>query len=87
MTVRAYREQDVPAMIEIWNEVVEEGIAFPQEELLDKETGSAFFKGQSYWGKSLCLTVSNRPDDLAFGYCSLMRWWRPIFMPGIYMRG
>lgn len=47
MTVRAYREQDVPAMIEIWNEVVEEGIAFPQEELLDKETGAAFFKGQS----------------------------------------
>lgn len=50
MIVRAYREQDIPAMTEIWNEVVEEGIAFPQEELLDEITGAAFFAGQSYCG-------------------------------------
>lgn len=50
MTVRAYREQDISAMIAIWNEVVEEGIAFPQEELLDEATGAAFFEGQSYCG-------------------------------------
>lgn len=62
MTVRAYREQDVPAMIEIWNEVVEEGIAFPQEELLDKETGSAFFKGQSY-----CGVVEEKEDGKILG--------------------
>ena len=35
-------------MIRIWNEVVEEGIAFPQEELLTEETGSSFFASQSY---------------------------------------
>ena len=27
MQIRAYNEQDVPAMIRIWNEVVEEGRA------------------------------------------------------------
>ena len=30
--VRAYTENDLPDMIRIWNEVVEEGIAFPQED-------------------------------------------------------
>lgn len=47
ITVRAYEESDLPEMIEIWNEVVEEGIAFPQEELLDLETGRAFFAEQT----------------------------------------
>lgn len=50
MIVRAYQEQDIPAMTAIWNEVVEEGIAFPQEELLDEITGVSFFAGQSYCG-------------------------------------
>lgn len=50
MIVRAYREEDIPAMTAIWNQVVEEGIAFPQEELLDERTGAAFFKNQSYCG-------------------------------------
>ena len=46
--VRKYRADDLPAMIRIWNEVVEEGIAFPQEELLDMTSGAAFFGSQSY---------------------------------------
>ncbi len=46
--IREYREQDLPEMIAIWNEVVAEGIAFPQEELLDGETGRQFFGGQTY---------------------------------------
>ena len=33
--------------IRIWNQVVDEGIAFPQEELLDAETGQDFFNSQS----------------------------------------
>lgn len=37
-------------MVTIWNEVVEEGIAFPQEELLDAESGAAFFASQSWCG-------------------------------------
>ena len=50
MTVRAYEAADLPAMIRIWNEIVDEGIAFPQEELLDEKTGAEFFSGQSYTG-------------------------------------
>ena len=46
--VRKYEEADVPAMIEIWNEVVREGIAFPQEDELTAQTGSAFFASQTY---------------------------------------
>ena len=37
-------------MITIWNQVVEDGIAFPQEELLTEETGEAFFASQSWCG-------------------------------------
>lgn len=57
MVVRAYREQDIPAMIKIWNQVVEEGIAFPQEECLDERTGADFFESQSYCG------VAEREED------------------------
>lgn len=45
--VRGYKEADLKRMIEIWNEVVEEGIAFPQEECLTIETGKEFFKSQT----------------------------------------
>lgn len=45
--VRAYRDEDLPAMTAIWNEVVEEGIAFPQEECLSQEEARAFFASQS----------------------------------------
>ena len=48
--VRRYTEKDLPEMIRIWNEVVEEGIAFPQEECLDRETGKDFFGAQTYCG-------------------------------------
>ena len=47
MTVRKYEEKDLTAMIQIWNEVVEDGIAFPQEELLTPESGKTFFAGQT----------------------------------------
>ena len=50
MEIRKYEEKDLPAMIHIWNEVVEEGVAFPQEELLDEKTGKLFFASQSYCG-------------------------------------
>ena len=50
MEIRAYEEKDVPDMVRIWNEVVEEGVAFPQLELLTEETGTAFFAAQTYCG-------------------------------------
>ena len=48
MIVRAYEKGDLDAMIRIWNEVVEEGVAFPQEEFLDRMTGPEFFASQTY---------------------------------------
>jgi ribosomal protein S18 acetylase RimI-like enzyme len=48
IVVRAYQEQDLPRMVAIWNEVVDEGIAFPQEEDLDAGSGRAFFAAQTY---------------------------------------
>ena len=48
MTIRKYTENDLPAMISIWNEVVEDGIAFPQEEPLTAESGAEFFASQTY---------------------------------------
>ena len=48
MRIREYQEADLVQMIGIWNEVVEEGIAFPQEEALTEETGREFFASQTY---------------------------------------
>lgn len=46
--VRSYTEKDLPAMIRIWNRVVEDGEAFPQEEGLTAETAGEFFAAQTY---------------------------------------
>lgn len=48
MTVREYTQNDLKQMTAIWNEVVEEGIAFPQEEPLDDTSAKEFFASQSY---------------------------------------
>lgn len=48
MKIRQYKESDIDSMITIWNEVVEEGIAFPQEDFLDADSGKAFFAEQTY---------------------------------------
>ena len=50
MTIREYTQKDLKAMIAIWNEVVEEGVAFPQEELLTKQSGDVFFGSQTFCG-------------------------------------
>lgn len=50
MQIRKYTIDDLRQMIDIWNEIVDEGIAFPQEELLDDKTGEEFFSSQSYCG-------------------------------------
>ena len=48
MVVRQYTPRDLEAMNRIWNEVVEDGAAFPQEDPLNLETGAAFFAQQTY---------------------------------------
>ena len=50
MQIRKYNTADLEQMIAIWNEIVEEGIAFPQEETLTPQTGEQFFASQSYCG-------------------------------------
>ena len=47
IVIREYRESDLAAMAEIWNEVVEDGIAFPQTEKLDLDGARDFFTSQT----------------------------------------
>lgn len=46
--IRQYRQEDIPAMLPIWNAIVEEGLAFPQTEPLDMHSGAEFFASQSF---------------------------------------
>ncbi|MCH5272353.1 MAG: GNAT family N-acetyltransferase [Lachnospiraceae bacterium] len=62
ITVRHYEEQDIPEMLRIWNEVVEEGIAFPQEEPLTIQTGTRFFAEQTY-----CAVAADAETDKVYG--------------------
>lgn len=48
--IRTYGPEDIHDMVVIWNEVVEEGVAFPQEECLDEASGRKFFGEQSHCG-------------------------------------
>ena len=48
--VRKFEEKDMESMVSIWNEVVEEGVAYPQLDLLDEKTGPALFGRQTYCG-------------------------------------
>ncbi len=48
--VREYQKKDIAGMVEIWNEVVEQGIAFPQVEFLTLKSGTVFFAAQTYNG-------------------------------------
>lgn len=50
IVVRKYGADDIPTMKDIWNEVVDEGIAFPQEEDLTDEGAKDFFAQQTYCG-------------------------------------
>ena len=45
--VRAYTPDDLSAMREIWNQIVEDGVAYPQVEELSQEEAAAFFASQS----------------------------------------
>ena len=49
-SLRKFSDKDLTQMIKIWNEVVEEGIAFPQEDILDIFSAKKLFKSQSYVG-------------------------------------
>lgn len=46
ITVREYGENDINGMISVWNEVVRDGVAFPQTEELDFESGKSFLQSK-----------------------------------------
>ena len=45
-----YSSDFLEESLAIWNEVVRDGNAFPQEEELSRETGDAFFSSQTFTG-------------------------------------
>lgn len=45
--VRPYREADLSQMVKIWNEVVDEGVEFPDETRLGNLSGKKFFSTQT----------------------------------------
>ncbi len=50
LTIREYKTEDAGEASMIWNQVVSDGVAFPQENELTPEEGDAFFKEQTYTG-------------------------------------
>ncbi len=52
--VRKYKKEDIADMVRIWNQVVDEGVAFPQLDLLDEISGEKFFSEQTYCGVAEC---------------------------------
>ena len=50
VTIRKYKSGDLPEMIAVWNEVVEGGVAFPQEEILDGVSGAKLCTAETYSG-------------------------------------
>lgn len=50
IVIEPYEVRNIAAAIEIWNEIVRAGVAFPQEEELTEVSGDEFFKAQSFTG-------------------------------------
>ena len=48
--IREYEKTDVNEAVKIWNQVVEDGEAFPQMEFLTEKSGDEFFREQSFTG-------------------------------------
>ncbi len=48
--MRPLDDESLAAAVAIWDEVVEEGVAFPQMDILDTDSGREFFLSQTYTG-------------------------------------
>ena len=53
MKIRKFEKSDTKAVVDIWNEVIKQGVAFPQKETLDEKAGYSFFSSQSYTGVAI----------------------------------
>ena len=63
IVIRPFQREDVADAVRIWNQVVEDGVAFPQTELLDEVSGMEFFLEQSFTGIAV--------DEEPCGICGL----------------
>ena len=50
LKIEEFKKEYVKDAISIWNDIVEDGIAFPQKEALDEKSGTEFFNSQSFTG-------------------------------------
>ena len=58
MTIRPYEDKDIEQITEIWNEIVESAMAFPEEEPLKLEDARKFF------AKELAVIVACEEDKI-----------------------
>lgn len=54
LDIRLFEEKDLEAMCDLWNEVVDDGVAFPQEDRLDTGAAREFFSSQSAAAVASC---------------------------------
>ena len=50
IAIRKYTNSDLNEAMAIWNSVVDDGVAFPQDDRLTEITANQFFNSQSYMG-------------------------------------
>lgn len=50
LKIEEFKEEYVKDAIAIWNDIVEDGIEFPQKDALDEKSGTEFFNSQSFTG-------------------------------------
>ena len=60
LIIRAFEPGDIQAAILIWNQVIEDGVAFPQLDMLDEADGLQFFAAQSF----TALAVDENSGDI-----------------------
>ena len=56
--VREFEEKDLTQTMDIWNTVVEDGEAFPQEEIFSTDEALDYFTGQSFTGVAVDLDTN-----------------------------
>ena len=75
ITVREYGENDIKGMISVWNEVVSDGVAFPQTEELDFVMQAMRFphrQGEKVSVECLCRIALSVLKNTASKFCSSM---------------
>ena len=60
LIVKQYEEKYLDETVKIWNDVVIEGHAFPQLDLLDQASGNIFFSSQTHTG----LVIDDMTDEV-----------------------